>query len=208
MAGEETLIFWIGAAGFGIATLMFALISDKKSENPFRTELFVSFISSLSYLIMATGIATVIGPGGESIYWSRWLFYIASCSILTADIALLKGKSPLKILEVAIFTGLTMFSGFLGSYLLTLDRWWFYALGSVAYIALLVELNRGPPGKITQMPVLIAFVSITWSLFPVVWVLAPTGLGLINTFTEVILYGILDIVTKTLFGLYLTFKIK
>jgi sensory rhodopsin len=48
------------------------------------------------------------------------------------------------------------------------------------------------------------FVMVTWSLFPVVWVLAPTGLGVFTTFVEAILYLALDFITKIAFGLYIS----
>ncbi|UCH32841.1 MAG: bacteriorhodopsin, partial [Candidatus Bathyarchaeota archaeon] len=40
--------------------------------------------------------------------------------------------------------------------------------------------------------------------FPVVWVLAPTGLGVFTTFVEAILYLALDFITKIAFGLYIS----
>jgi sensory rhodopsin len=207
MAGEE-IIFFAGAAGFGIATILFGLMNLRKQSAPFNVELFVSFITAISYIVMALGYATVTASNGDLVYWSRWLFYIASCTLLTTDIAHLKGESPSKILEVAIYTGLTMFGGFLASIIATPDRWWFFALSSIAYIALLFELLRGQKDKLPQMPKILLFVSITWTLFPLVWVLAPTGFGIIDVFTEAILYWILDLTTKTAFGVYLYLRVK
>ncbi|MFX0096671.1 MAG: bacteriorhodopsin [Candidatus Hodarchaeota archaeon] len=208
MAGEETLVFWLGSAGFGIATVIFASIGLKKQTAGINAELFVSFITSISYVVMALGLAIVIAPNGDPIYWSRWLFYIGSCSILTTDVALLKGESSRKIAEIGLYTGLTMLAGFLASYVTTPEKWWFFGLSSIAYIAMLFELNRGELAKKASMPKILAFVTLTWSLFPVVWVLSPTGFGVINIFVEAILYGVLDLVTKIIFGLYLIFKVK
>ena len=207
MAGEE-LIFYIGAAIFGIATILFGTMNARKEKPTFNVELFVSFITSLSYIIMALGYATVTAPNGELVYWSRWLFYIASCSLLTTDIAHRKGLSHSKIIEVGFFTGLTMFAGFLASAVTSVDKWWFFGLSSIAYIALLFELNRGQRDRISQMPKILIFVTITWSLFPLVWLLAPTGFGLFDTFIETLLYLGLDIITKTAFGVYLYSRVK
>jgi sensory rhodopsin len=207
MAGEE-LIYYAGAAVFGLATIIFGIMNMRKEEPKFNVELFVSFFTSISYIIMALGYATVVAPNSELIYWSRWLFYIASCTLLTTDIAHIKGLSNSKIVEVGIYTGLTMFAGFLASYFTTIDKWWFFAFSSIAYLALLFELNRGQRDNMPQMSKILVFVTITWTLFPVVWVLAPTGLGLFNTFIEAILYLILDLTTKTAFGLYLYSKVK
>jgi sensory rhodopsin len=48
------------------------------------------------------------------------------------------------------------------------------------------------------------FVLLTWSLFPVVWVLAPTGFGILAVDVEAILYLALDLVTKIGFGTYIS----
>lgn len=48
------------------------------------------------------------------------------------------------------------------------------------------------------------FVMLTWSLFPVVWVLAPTGFGILAVDVEAILYLALDLVTKIGFGIYIS----
>jgi sensory rhodopsin len=47
---------------------------------------------------------------------------------------------------------------------------------------------------------------LTWSLFPTVWVLAPTGFGLLAVDIEAILYLALDLVTKIGFGFYVSIK--
>ncbi|MFC1486379.1 hypothetical protein ACFLRN_01650 [Thermoproteota archaeon] len=57
-----------------------------------------------------------------------------SCSILTLDIALIAKIPDVRKVEVAIFTGLTMFCGFLATIIVSVDRWWFFGLNSVAYI--------------------------------------------------------------------------
>ena len=55
-----------------------------------------------------------------------------------------------------------------------------------------------------RMSSVIWFVVITWSLFPVIWVLAPTGIGFFMTDVEAILYLAFDFITKITFGVYIT----
>jgi len=50
------------------------------------------------------------------------------------------------------------------------------------------------------------FVSVTWSLFPLVRVLAPTGFTVFPNFVEFILCLVLDVSTKIVFGLYTTLR--
>ncbi len=153
---------------------------------------------------MALALGTAVAENGQPIYWTRWLFYIASCSILTLDIAFIAQKPASKKVEVALFTGLTMFCGFLASMIVTADRWWFFALSSAAYISMLYTLFRRLGDARVNVAFIMWFVMVTWSLFPVVWVLAPTGLGVFTTLVEAILYFVLDCTTKIAFGLYVS----
>ena len=200
------MIFWIGAAIFAISSILFAYLETKKQtvKQVFRSHMFVSFITTISYVIMALALATVTAENGELVFWSRWLFYMASCSILTVDIAHFFKKSTTKKIEIAILTALTMFCGFLASIIVNIDRWWFFALSSIAYAAMLLILFKKSNESQTNHNSIMWYVGITWSIFPLVWILAPTGFGIITTFDESIAYLALDIITKIAFGLYIT----
>jgi bacteriorhodopsin len=90
----------------------------------FRSHIFVSFITTISYVVMALALATGVA-NGQPIYWTRWLFYMASCSILMLDIAFIAKIPDFRKVEVALFTVLTMFCGFIASIIVSVDRWWF-----------------------------------------------------------------------------------
>lgn len=203
---EEAIVFWVGAAIFGFTSLMFAALEKRGhgDEMVFGSNIFVSFITTISYVVMALALGTTVAENGQPIYWTRWLFYIASCSILTLDIAFIARKPASKKVEVALFTGLTMFCGFLASIIVTTDRWWFFALSTAAYFGVLYTLSKRLGDESVNVTSIMWFVMVTWSLFPVVWVLAPTGFGVLTTFVEAILYLALDLITKVAFGLYIS----
>ena len=204
---EETFVYWTGAAIFGIALLLFSALGKRKYSNEmlFGSNISVSFITMISYVVMALALGTAIADNGQPIYWTRWLFYIASCSILTMDIAFIAGKPSFEKAEVALFTGLTMFCGFLASIITTFDRWWFFALSSAAYIGMLLMLFKQGKNE-ARLSLIMWFVIIAWSMFPIVWVLAPTGFGIFAVLVESILYLALDFITKIAFGLYISLR--
>ncbi len=210
MAGEELLVFWIMAAIFGIATVMFSLLSIRSGTNEFLSlvDIIVAFVTTISYVLMALGFLTVTSIFGEPIYWSRWLFYMASCSLLTVSVAVVvKNTQPVTLAKIPILTMLVMFCGFLAAFITGIERWWFFAFSSIAYIALLITLFKGVPrdGMNSQ---LMWFIIIFWSLFPLVFLLAPTGFGLITTFIAAIIYAALDVITKLIYGLIILFRVK
>ena len=108
--------------------------------------------------------------------------------------------------EISIFTSLTMFCGFLASIISSVDRWWFFGLSTAAYIGMLYNLFKSTNDESSNINSIMWFVVLTWSLFPVVWVLAPTGFGIIAVDIEALLYLALDIVTKIAFGIYISMR--
>jgi sensory rhodopsin len=205
---EESVVFWIGALIFGLSSLMFAILENRNSSRRFlfSSNIFVSFFTTISYCVMALALATVSAENGQPVYWTRWLFYIGSCSILTMDMATIAQKPNPKKVEISIFTSLTMFCGFLASIISSADRWWFFGLSTVAYIGMLYNLFKSTNDESSNINSIMWFVVLTWSLFPVVWVLAPTGFGIIAVDIEALLYLALDIVTKIAFGMYISMR--
>lgn len=199
----ETIVFQTGALLFALASLYFLTAGKKKPE--FDTEFFISFITTTSYVLMTTGIATITAPNGETIYWSRWLFYMIACSMLMYDTAKALKIPDAEYPWMVLLTWMTMFNGFLAAYITSTTRWYFYLLSSFAFIGLLYKVLNGEenPGFKSLKP----FVLVGWSLFPVVFLLAPTGIGILNSYTAQAGYLILDFATKIVFG-YFTSKLK
>ena len=146
----------------------------------------------------------VTAESGDQIYWTRWFFYASSCSMLTLEIATIVKKPNEKKAEVASLTALTMFCGFLASVIITSDRWWFFGLSTAAYIGMLYSVFTKTSEVSPKVSSIMWYVLVTWSLFPLVWVLVSTGFGIIKVDITAILYLALDIVTKIIFGIYVS----
>jgi len=197
------VVFQIGAIIFGLSSFIFLYIGRTKSL--FDTEFFISFITATSYALMSLSVATTVSLGGQIIYWSRWLFYLVACPLLVYDIAKILHISREDFPKLALLTGLTMFNGFLASFIVTSSRWIFFFLSSIAFICLLFMIFKGETN--TKFKSLKPFVLVGWSLFPFVFLLAPTGFGLLETSISETLYLVLDLITKLFFGI-ITIKMK
>jgi sensory rhodopsin len=210
LAGEELLVFWIMAAIFGIATVIFTLLSLRSGTDEFLSfvDILVAFLTTISYVLMALGFLVVTSSYGEPVYWSRWLFYMGSCSLLTISVAVILGKTQtVTMTKIPILTMVVMFCGFLAAFITSIERWWFFAFSSIAYLALLITLFQGIPREGINAR-LMWFIIIFWSLFPVVFILGPTGFGFLNTFYTVLLYAVLDVITKIIYGFLILFQVK
>jgi sensory rhodopsin len=97
-----------------------------------------------------------------------------------------------------------MFCGYLARIILTVDRWLFFGLSPAAYFGMLYSIFTKSSEDSPNISSIMWFVLITWSLFPVVWVLAPAGFGIIAVDITALLYLALDILTKIIFGVYVS----
>lgn len=192
----ESIIFWIGFALFSIAALMFIKLK-KRNEFKARINLLVSCITIISYSVMALDTWS-ISIAGEVIYPTRWLFYAVSCSLLMIEVSQLV-RVKKNTLELVMMNSVVMITGFLASITSDLSRIIYFGLSASTYIYLLILINQGRKHWSRN------YVMITWTLFPIIWLLSPSGMMLINTFWTAISYLVLDFVTKILFG-YLTIK--
>jgi len=76
-------------------------------------------------------------------------------------------------------------------------------ISSVAYVLLAIKvLSVQTPGTGWVH----SYVFLGWTIFPIVFVLAPTGLGLIGAAVANLLYLVLDIYTKIMFNIQLNRK--
>jgi sensory rhodopsin len=191
-------VFLAGLVIFGLSSATFWFTSkDRRGFNP---AFLVSFITFISYVLMWQGDISVVTQGGEPIFWTRWLFYGLSCTLLMVEIARLKKIQGAGLVQLLYLTGIVMFTGFLAARDLTAVRWVHFAISSVAYILLVLRVLsvKGAKSKWVNN-----YIFFGWTVFPIVFLLAPTGLGLIGAAVANLLYLLLDIYTKIVFNIQL-----
>jgi sensory rhodopsin len=152
---------------------------------------------------MWQGEFSVATKMGEPIFWSRWLFYGATCTLLMLEIAHVKGFKGGKLVEILFLTVIVMFTGFLAARDLTLVRWIYFIVSSVAYTILVIQIQAVRAKEARWVTPYILF---GWTVFPIVFLLAPEGLGVISSLLANILYLGLDIYTKIIFSFQLMGK--
>jgi sensory rhodopsin len=189
------LVFLAGLILFALSSLYFYFAAEnRRGLNP---AFLVSFITLISYVLMWQGDLIIVTPAGEPIFWTRWLFYGASCTLLMVEIAHLEGVHGQTLTKWIYLTAIVMFTGFLAARDLTAIRWIHYVISSIAYILLIIDvLSARTPDSYWVGP----YIYFGWTVFPIVFFLAPTGLGLIGAAVANLLYLLLDIYTKIIFN--------
>jgi len=191
-------IFQSGVLLFTASSILF--LFSKKQQGSFNTAFIVSFVTLISYFLMWQGGLEIATANGQPIFWTRWLFYGASCSLLMAEIATARKIKGAALAEWIYLTVIVMFTGFLGARTLTSVKWIYFILSSVAYILLVVKVFKARTESTGWIENYIYF---GWSIFPLVFLLAPTGFGLIGSAVAAGIYLLLDLYTKIIFNVQL-----
>ena len=193
------IIFIAGFAIFALSSAYF-FFSKRKSEG-INSAFLVSFVTLASYALMWDGSFTAESASGQPIFWTRWLFYGISCSLLMLEIAKAKGiKSNGKIGELIFLNVIVMGTGTLAAVTSGLSKWIFFILSSIAY---LIQIGMILKIKEENSKWINSYILLGWTGFPIVFFFAPTGIGLFGAPIAMGLYLILDIYTKIIFNLQL-----
>ena len=195
-------IFIAGMSIFFLSSIYF-YFWRKKSQG-LNTAFLVSFVTLISYALMWQGSFVAQSASGEPIFWTRWLFYAISCSLLMLEIARVKGiTSSGKIAELIFLNVIVMGAGTLSAVSSGLSKWIFFLLSSIAYIiqiSIVLKIREDKSNWINT------YIYLGWTGFPLVFLLAPTGIGLMTAAIAMGLYLILDVYTKIVFNLQLKEK--
>ena len=192
------LIFLVGLVVFALSSTYFYFAG--KNKNSLNSAFLVSFVTLISYVLMWQGKITVVTEAGQPIFWTRWLFYMLSCTLLMVEIAQLKGIQGGELVQLLYLTAIVMFTGFLAARDLTAVKWVYFVISCVAYTLLVLKVLSA---KVAASQWVNSYVFFGWTVFPIVFLLAPTGLGLIGAAVANLLYLVLDVYTKIIFNIQL-----
>jgi bacteriorhodopsin len=197
-ANMLNLVFAAGLLVFAASSVYFHIAG--RSKDGLNSAFLVSFVTLISYVLMWQGDLTVVTRGGQPIFWTRWLFYALSCTLLMVEIAQLKSIQGDGLVRLVYLTAIVMFTGFLAARDLTAVRWVHFVISSVAYVLLVTKVLSV---KTPESQWVGNYIVFGWTAFPIVFALAPTGLGLFGAAVANLLYLVLDIYTKIVFNIQL-----
>jgi len=190
-------IFLIGMGIFTISSAYFYFA--KKQNGRMNSAFLVSFVTLTSYTLMWQGDLVGESAGGEPIFWTRWIFYAISCSLLMLEIARVKGiKEKGSIAELVFLNVIVMGTGVLASVSTGIGKWIFFIISSVAYLIQIGMVLKSKEAKWIN-----TYIYLGWTGFPIVFLLAPTGLALFSSAIAMGLYLVLDVFTKIIFNIQL-----
>jgi bacteriorhodopsin len=172
---------------------------------------FITTIASVLYLAMVMGQGRGIFYGNQT-FWVRYVTWFLSTPLLLLVLSHL-GCICVSTAGSLIGANAAMIAtGFLATISPPPINYVWYLVSCGFYIGVTVlligryrnEAMQNHPGKVGKNAFsrLLALHISVWSVYPVVWILAGTGFGVINSGFESMFYTILDIVSKVGFGLF------
>jgi bacteriorhodopsin len=173
----------------------------------------ITIVAGISYYSMAIGVGWIQLQSCRWFAWARYVDWLITTPLLLLDLILL-ARIDTNRTGLLVFLDVVMIvTGFLGSVTESKARWGYYAIGCVCFIGMLSELlgpvrraawREDPPiGKLFDQ--LNFWTVALWTAYPIVWILSE-GLNVVGDGTEIVLYGILDVLAKCFFGFWLLYK--
>lgn len=202
---------WIGVVGMALGAIFFGFgAHNAKSERwkiLFTLNFFICLIAAALYLAMA------VGQGFSVVYnrptfWVRYITWFLSTPLLLLDLAFL-GRTSLPIAGSLLGANAFMIAtGLVAALSPDPISYMWYVVSCGAFLAigyLLVspyrsQAERHYPRAKKAFRNLITIHLVLWTGYPIVWILAASGLDVINRGTETMFYTLLDLAAKVGFG--------
>jgi len=212
IAIDITLWFVLGTLGMALGSVGLAygfvtLSSDRHRE--YADVVVVTLIATVAYGLMALDVGEISTATGAAIYIPRYVDWLLTTPLHVVFIALIAGAGRRLIAKAAGLQAATIVLGFLGAILATPLKELFFLAGSLAFVGvvylLVIEANETARERDDVTAGLYRklrnFVIVLWLVYPVIWLLAPTGYGFMDTETASLVITYIDVVAKVGFGL-------
>jgi len=207
-----TLWFTLGTLGMALGSVGLAygfvtLSSDRHRE--YADVVVVTLIATVAYGLMALGIGEVSTASGAELFVPRYVDWLLTTPLHVVFIALIAGAGRRLIAKAAALQAATIVLGFLGAVFATPLKELFFIAGSLAFVGVVYLLVVEAAETATHRDDVTAglyrklrnFVIVLWLVYPVIWLLAPTGYGFMDNETASLVITYIDVVAKVGFGL-------
>ncbi len=208
---EPTTWFWLGAVGMAAGTIVFGwggLATERAYRQYYAILGAISSIAMIAYALMALEVGW-LSVGDGTVFAPRYIDWILTTPLLLLFLGLLAGSDRRELTVVLGVNTVVMVLGFGAALVTGLVGYALFAVASVAYVYLLYLLLGPMTARATEQTTGLTslFTSlrnltvILWSVYPVIWLLGPTGVGVLTVTVDIVLITYLDVLTKVGFGL-------
>jgi bacteriorhodopsin len=201
---------------------MFTLPKGRRTFH--HLSIFILTTASIAYFSMASnlgGTPVRVEFNGDregltrAIWYVRYIDWVITTPALLLELVLATGLPLSDIFALMFFDEVMIVTGLVGALVASSYKWGYFAFGCAALIYIWVILlgpalkssaALGPEFRKAYMRSA-AYLSFIWALYPIAWGLAD-GANIISPDSEMIFYGILDLLAKPVFTLWHVYQIS
>ena len=216
----DATAFLIGFTILSLGSLAIYATGSKEPPTRHHTLLHASvpFIAATAYLAMAFGIGTLIKFDGTATYLARYADWSVTTPILLAGLVLLAfhergstGEVGGYLTAIIVLDVLMIVTGLISSLAAApVGKWVWYLWSCVAFAGVLYLLwvplraramERGAALGSAYVKN-VGFLTVIWFLYPIVFLVGPEGLKIINDPASVYAILIMDVVAKVVYAFF------
>lgn len=211
MTLETSTWAWLGVVALALGTVpsLWFLLVDRENRRYYAVLAAITGIATVAYVTMALEIGTVDAPGEVVWYAPRYVDWLLTTPLLLLYLAMLSKPGRrnlilligLDVIVIGTGAGAVLTEGVIS--------WVLFSAGGLAYLGIVYLLVEAIPASASFASERVAIVFmklrnitvVLWTMYPVVWLLAPQGIGWLTLGTEMMLIVYLDVLTKAVFVL-------
>lgn len=216
----ESLLYWFYVIVMAAGAIIFITWSRDPRGVPQYEYLIATVIpiwSGLAYMSLALDQAK-ISVDGQTTYYARYIDWVVTTPLLLLSLSLMamhkrsKSSSDYTLIAALMATDVIMIvCGLVADLSPTPIRYLWYSLGVVAFLVAMVliwvplrdKARTNPKREIDSIyPRVAGLLTILWIGYPLIWLIGPSGFGLVNQLTDTVLFVTLPIISKVGFSLY------
>jgi sensory rhodopsin len=206
-----TTWFTLGLLGelLGTAVLAYGYtLVPEATRRRYRLLVAIPGIAIFAYILLVLGVGAVDG-GGHTVYVVRYADWLLTTPINVLYLGLLANAGREDIGRLVGLQALTIVFGFAGAMAAGALSYALFAVGAACFAGvvylLYYDVADAASASLSDVEnslyrTLRNFVVVLWSVYPVVWLLGASGIGLMDVETATLVIVYLDVVTKVGFG--------
>nr|AHH02151.1 protein 99 [synthetic construct] len=199
--------------GMGVTTVIFVLMALKASHEKrkfYFTCCYIGMIATFAYYAMLSGQGWIITPSCRQMFYVRYVEWIASTPLLLMLLAWIVGADIALTIAVMGAQLLMIFGGYMAAISSGHIKWLWFGMallifGPIIYIIMSVfkgMVERSDASVAELYNKLSWLTVVTWACYPFVF-LCSEGTGDWSPNFEIMIFGVLDLMSKSVFGFIL-----
>ncbi|EXJ64414.1 hypothetical protein A1O7_00750 [Cladophialophora yegresii CBS 114405] len=187
----------------------------------------VCLIAAISYFCMGANLgwtaiqvewmrsSAKVAGNMRQIFYVRYIDWFITTPLIVVQLLLVAGLPTPTILYTLLMTEVVVVNGLVGALVKSSYKWGFFTFGAVAFffVAFAIAWDGRAYARVLGVDVLrifnilAAWTILLWTVYPVIWGVSEGG-NIIAPDSEAVSYGVLDLLTKPVFGAVLIWGLR